>query len=389
MSLPPPSEKPAESPAPWNRPDFLPEAPLEGYGYLGPHGPHACTLEELRALATNGPVERVFFAWRPGVGRLEPVSALPELFDDLKRWHLAQARGILRDKLQWAAMVGAGIWLLGPKLGYPMSWLVMMWAAFFGVPVVDALFRLREWKKAAPENASETAEATRFFHWLGWRKTSKTTHVIIGALVAVFLLSNVYGMERAIAGFAMSEQGVRAGLWWQPLTCFFLHGGLIHLAFNCMALSRLGRWVEAVAEVWWVPLVLLLSTLGGSLAGYVLPPDVPSVGASGGILGLLGFLLALAKLPERHLPTAFHRQLWQWAIYIGMLGLVAYQIVDNAGHLGGLMTGALLGALANATAPAGPPPYRTGWVRYAGAVSALVLAVAGGWMAWIFWQGRP
>lgn len=381
----------SESPEPpWRRPEFLGRAPTEGYGYLSEGVLRTCSLDELRQVVARGPEERVHFVWGPGLGRCVPTAELPEVFEALRASQLARLDEFLRSKLTWAAVVGAGVFLWGERiLGMPLSWLAMMWAAFFLLPIVDGLLRRQEWRQAEPGDAPALGEASRYFHWLAWQRTSRTTHVIIGLLVATWLLSETAGSRWAIKQFAMDTAGVQAGAWWKPLTCFFLHGGPIHLVFNALALSRLGQWVEAMTEAAWVPLILFLATLGGSLAGYVLPPDVPSVGASGGVLGLLGFLIVFCRYPGRSTPAAFLRLLWQWVGYVVVLGLIGWQVIDNAGHLGGLLTGAMLGALANAGLPPGHPPARARWVAAFGWPAAAVLGVTALWMLWAFWQRKP
>jgi membrane associated rhomboid family serine protease len=367
--------------------DFLPTAPPDGYGYLTEHGRRSCTLEELREAVARGPEERVHFVWRPGTGRCVPAGEVPELFESLRQAQLARVREVLKTKAFWAMISGLGIYFFGERLlGLPFSWLVMLWGAFFVLPMADALVRRREWTRTTVAETPDLGEASRFMHWLAWRRPTKTTHVIIGALVITWLLSETAGLNRSVAAFGMDEAGVREGAWWKPLTCFFLHGGIVHLVFNALALSRLGQWVEGMTEAAWVPLILFLSTLGGSLAGYLLPPDVPSVGASGGVLGLLGFLMVFCRLPARRIPRAFQRQLWQWVGYVALLGLIGLKVIDNAAHLGGLLAGAGLGAVANATLPRTHPPVSATWVPLVGWPAAAVMAGTAAWMAWTFWM---
>jgi membrane associated rhomboid family serine protease len=316
-----------------------------------------------------------------------PTAELPEVFDALRGAQLARADEVLRTKTLWAVIAGLAGYFLGEQLlGMPLSWLAMMWGAFFLLPMVDAIVRRREWSRATVADGPALGEASRFLHWLMWRKASRTTHVIIGVLVATWLLSEAAGLNQSVAVFGMDEAGVRAGKWWKPLTCFFLHGGIVHLVFNSLALSRLGQWVEGVTEAAWVPLILLVATLGGSLAGYLLPPDVPSVGASGGVLGLLGFLLVFSRPRERSIPPAFQRLLWQWVGYVALLGLIGWQVIDNAAHLGGAAAGAALGVLANRWLPRSHPPARASWVPSIGWSAAAALAATAGWMIWVFWQ---
>jgi rhomboid protease GluP len=372
---------------PWQQPDFLPSAPLDSYGYLSDHGRRECTLEDLRREVALGPDEDVHFVWQPGLGRCVPTGEAPVVFDALRKAQLDRVRVVLRSKATWALVTGVGVYFFGERLlGMPFSWLAMLWGAFFALPIIDCLVRQREWSRMTVADAPELGEASRFMHWLSWCTPTKTTHVIIGVLVVIWLLSEAAGVNRAIVAFAMDEQGVNAGAWWKVLTCFFLHGGIVHLVFNAMALSRLGQWVEGLTEAAWIPLILLVATLGGSLAGYLLPPDVPSVGASGGVLGLMGFLLVFCRASERAIPRAFQRQLWQWAAYVLLLGLIGWKVIDNAAHVGGLLAGAGLGAVANATLPRVSPPVRAVWVPLVGWTSAAILAGTAAWMGWVFWK---
>lgn len=382
--MPPPLPA-ADGLPPWKRPDFLGRAPSEGFGYLSEHSARPCSLEELREAVVRGPEERVHFVWGPESGRLVPTAELPEVFDALRGAQLGRAEEVLRSKTMWAVVTGLGVYLFGEQLlGLPRSWLAMMWGAFFLLPMVDAVVQRRQWARASVADAPALGEASRFLHWLAWRPTSKTTHLIIGALVVTWLLSEAANLDRSIRVFAMDTAGVKAGAWWKPLTCFFLHGGIVHLVFNSMALSRLGKWVEGLTEAAWVPLILLLSTLGGSFAGFVLPPDVPSVGASGGVLGLLGFLLVFSRHPGRAVPPAFQRLLWQWVAYVVVLGLIGWKVVDNAAHVGGLLAGAGLGAIANAILPGSHPPVRSPWAATLGWPAAAWLAATAAWMIWAF-----
>lgn len=387
MPSPTLAASPDAAPPPWRRPDFLGPAPLEGYGYLAGGVPRACSLDELRQAMAHGSRTPVHLVWRPGAGRFVPAAEVPELFDALREAELARLGDFLHSKIKWALVAGVAVFFWGEQLLHmPLSWLVMLWAAFFLLPIIDGLLHRQNWRQATAAEAPALGDETRFFHWLAWQRPTRTTHFIIGAMIATWLLGESAGSAWTLSQYAMDGAGVRAGAWWKPLTCFFLHGGIIHLVFNSLALSRLGRWVEALTEAAWVPLILLLSTLGGSLAGYVLPPDVPSVGASGGVLGLLGFLLVFSRHPGRALPRALERQLWRWVGYVAVLGVIGWQVIDNAGHLGGFCTGAILGAIANESLPPTPPPARARWVGLVGWPAAGVLALTAAWMLWTFVQ---
>jgi membrane associated rhomboid family serine protease len=141
----------------------------------------------------------------------------------------------------------------------------------------------------------------------------------------------------------LDKAKVAAGEYWRLFTVTLLHGSLIHLGLNMYALWIIGPIVER----WYGPIRFLLFYLacaaGGSVASFI-ASDVPAVGASGAIFGLFGLLLVASRL---HNPV--DRQSRMLVSQLGMLivinivfGFVVPNI-DNAAHIGGLVTGAFLG----------------------------------------------
>ncbi|MFD2785419.1 rhomboid family intramembrane serine protease [Hymenobacter rubripertinctus] len=147
---------------------------------------------------------------------------------------------------------------------------------------------------------------------------------------------------------------------WRLLTSTFLHGGVAHLVMNMASLVFLGLLTERLTGSRRLLWVYLVSGVGGSLASlWWHSQGVNSVGASGAIFGLYGLLLA--TLVRR--PAVFSRSerytvlLFVLYLMVGSLvgGLQAHT-TDNAAHVGGLLTGAALGAVLPAPAPPSPPP---------------------------------
>lgn len=141
---------------------------------------------------------------------------------------------------------------------------------------------------------------------------------------------------------------------WRLLTSVFLHGGVGHLLLNMASLVFLGLLTERLTGSRRLLLVYLLCGIAGSLASlWWHTQGVNSVGASGAIFGLYGLLLAtLVRRPTAlSKPQRYTVGLFVLYLLAGSLagGLQAHA-TDNAAHIGGLLTGAVLGA----TFP--PPP---------------------------------
>lgn len=124
------------------------------------------------------------------------------------------------------------------------------------------------------------------------------------------------------------------GEWWRLITANFLHGGLLHLAFNSMSLFNLGPLAETIYGTYRF-LVLYLAT---GLSGFLVSTfwsDSLSIGASASICGLIGAMYAFGRI-------SFNSQLksvaLRWVIAIAVFGLLV-PAIDNAAHLGGLAAG--------------------------------------------------
>jgi rhomboid protease GluP len=197
--------------------------------------------------------------------------------------------------------------------------------------------------------------------WVRRETSVGLTHVIFGINVAVFLgmalaSSNVMEFPGALLLHWGANFGpyTLSGEWWRLLSNVFVHGGIIHIAFNMWCLWNLGALSESLYGRWTYAAVYLLCGVGASLGSVAWHPGVPSVGASGAIFGLAGALIAAFKLGEFSVPRAALsgtlRSLAMFVVYNLFFGAVI-GTTDNAAHIGGLVTGLILGALIARLAP--------------------------------------
>lgn len=180
------------------------------------------------------------------------------------------------------------------------------------------------------------------------------TYILIGCLIAVTIVQ--LNIETVESIFEIGEQSafiaglvkplVREGEWWRILTAATLHGIFpLHLYFNAQAFYGFGTLIEVLSNRAHLAIVFLLSIIGGGLLSLFFMPNAISIGASGGIMGLIGYLAVYGYRRRKQLPPDFLKTMLINIGFIAAFGLVAYQIVDNFGHLGGLLTGAIYGFL--------------------------------------------
>src|ERR1017187_1731001 len=127
--------------------------------------------------------------------------------------------------------------------------------------------------------------------------TISLTQIIFGANVAVFLAtayasSSVMDFPGDVLYWGANYGPYTlSGQWWRLVTYMFLHGGLMHIAFNMWCLWDLGALCESLYGRWTYAAIYLITGFAGGLASVGWNPGTLSVGASGAIFGLAGALI--------------------------------------------------------------------------------------------------
>ncbi len=207
-----------------------------------------------------------------------------------------------------------------------------------------------------------------FGHWLGWLFGGRTDLVAGVMIVCVALYGATLALDVKGIGFAgllsllspSSEAlytfGMTGGLawssghYWTVATATFLHGGLIHLGFNMLWLRNLGPTVmKEMGPSRFLVTFLLTGILGALIANmysvwFLNEVPWPSIGASGGVFGLMGVLLAFGRRRGGAWGRQLQSQMAMWGLIAGGIGFVMPG-VNNAAHVGGFASGIALGYL--------------------------------------------
>ncbi len=133
------------------------------------------------------------------------------------------------------------------------------------------------------------------------------------------------------------------GQYWRILTGAALHGGAVHLLLNCYALYVLGKLIETLSNRAHLAIIFLLSAIGGGVLSLIFLPDGVSVGASGGIVGFLGYLAVYGFLRRKLLSDAFLKNMLFNIGFIALYGIFLNHHFDNYVNLGWLIVGAVYG----------------------------------------------
>ena len=260
---------------------------------------------------------------------------------------------------------------------------------------------------SSQQQRPQDREAVRFARAI-LARPYKFTVILIVANLFVFLMmweSSRMNSEVLWSGFderVLATYGAKLNYlinqyrqWWRLITPMFVHVNLPHLFINMFSLWMIGPYVEklygsAKFVVFWVfsgivSIVASYLTVQPGLATSGLGrflfknADNPSAGASGALFGLVGVLFVFGIKFRRELPEGFKR-----AFGVGMLPIIIINLIigylgrgfiDNAAHLGGLVTGTVLALAAEYRRPGDRTSVSVVW-RILQALS-LVIVVAG------------
>ena len=135
------------------------------------------------------------------------------------------------------------------------------------------------------------------------------------------------------------------GAWWRMLTAPMLHGNAIHFLMNAGGILYLGRRTETLARWPHLLIVFVAAAWVGGLATFYWFPNKIAVGASGGLMGLLGFMLVFETLHSRLVPKPARRRLLAGVLMMMVIGVIGMSFIDNAAHAGGLLAGMAYAAI--------------------------------------------
>lgn len=131
--------------------------------------------------------------------------------------------------------------------------------------------------------------------------------------------------------------------WWSLLAANYLHGNILHILFNMLAVRQLST---LVMEEYGTYRTIILYTLGGVIGFFIsyLAGVRFTIGASAAVCSLIGATLYFGKSRGGVYGQAVYRQVRGWVVGLFLFGLMLPGI-NNWGHGGGLLAGFLLGYL--------------------------------------------
>jgi len=163
----------------------------------------------------------------------------------------------------------------------------------------------------------------------------------IGAVVGPSVTVPSDGLPRlgAFPSFGDVYVGIDGGGAYRLITAMFIHYGLLHVLLNMWALWVLGRNLEAVLGPLRFLALYLLAGLGGNVAAYLVDPSALSAGASTAVFGLFAAFFIVLRRLKRDTSAVIG------ILAINLVLTFTVSSISIAGHIGGLVTGGLVGTI--------------------------------------------
>lgn len=392
----------------WARPDAFPPSPGgAAWGWTDLKG-RAYPCESAEALADAVRKDRdgaLELAWSPASDRLVVPEEIPEIREALLAarernvrvdFDLARRRLLVMSLLLGGSVIYqfATGWQELPRVGaaegvtlvlrrmaasVTLGLLVIVWLVFGFIPFYQYWKKRRELGGWSAGRIATLAPVYRFESWLVLQR-APLTWVFLALIAVVYVFQVVAPNDIAAAGLLKDARA--AGDWWRLFTAPFLHGFLPHLLMNGAAMWYLGRRMEVLAGWPHLPLVFLIAAwTGGEFSAQLVA--APTVGASGGLMGWLGFLLVFETLHGRLVPRKSRRRLLAGVLLTALIGLVGFRFIDNAAHAGGLLAGMFYAWIVFPKSVSPRRPHPRAADRIAGGVAMGVLAAAAGFAVWL------
>ncbi len=180
--------------------------------------------------------------------------------------------------------------------------------------------------------------------------TYMVTPILIYLNVLVFLLMCAGGVspiqpsvDALFAWGGVNRQAVVAGQSWRMITYMFLHAGFLHILFNMFALVYIGQLLEPLQGKFRFAVSYILSGVCAGLLSMLMHPYSVGVGASGAIFGMYGVFLAMltTNFISRTARNTMMRSILFFVVFNLFMGMQGN--VDNAAHIGGLVSGIIIG----------------------------------------------
>ena len=156
--------------------------------------------------------------------------------------------------------------------------------------------------------------------------------------------------ENQLYFFSLEETYLVKAEYWRIFTPALMHFSLTHLLFNCLWIYVVGLEIQKLQGRLTLMLIVLITGIFANFFEFFLYESVRFGGLSGVVYGLFGFCFAKEIILKQHhfgLPPSLYTfiLIWLFVGYTDILYYLGFGMVANGAHLGGLLSGILMGII--------------------------------------------
>lgn len=324
----------------WDVPESVPvKSSIMDYGYVIKGQTIGCTRNELveSLLQRRGEID---FVWTPDTSQPVHPERVPFLVGALREIESASAR----KWILWGAAVVAFaviVAFVSESWGKLSRDIIFTFGALLLAAGNTRYWRSRTYSQ---EDAVNDASATRFEVWVQKKSVSVYTTAVIGFLCLVSIVAGIADNADALAGLV--KPAVWRGEVWRLFTAPLLQSELTHFIINAAGLFYLSKRTEQTLHRALVPLLFLVSAVTGSVFSLMFDPLTTSVGgATGGVMGLVGFIAMAGFLDRTNYPVRYFQRMILLMVAFFGVNLFGFEFFDPAAGAGGIVAGGILGWL--------------------------------------------
>jgi membrane associated rhomboid family serine protease len=170
------------------------------------------------------------------------------------------------------------------------------------------------------------------------------TTILLAINILAYIIPMVTGID--LKGWGTNYGPLTlSGEYWRLFSAGFLHADILHIGFNMWCLWSLGRLSERLFGKWQTFAIYMVTGVGGALLSIANKPEHGELGASGAIFGIVGAVMAGVKFGDLNISAGEKRAILSSVVTFSVINFALgfSGNIDNMCHLGGFVTGLLIG----------------------------------------------
>ncbi|HEX5888636.1 MAG TPA: rhomboid family intramembrane serine protease [Pyrinomonadaceae bacterium] len=334
------------------------------YGYIGNKGPIGCTARELLEVVVQRQKE-ISFVWTPGTPEPVRPEQVPFLIGALRDTKTTEARNWIVFGFSAMTLGISSAYVFEDSMGLDRN--VFLALGAFCLAMGNTMYwRSRSYTQ---ENAVSDASTARFDTWVYRKSLSVYTIAILASCALATMVASWAADSTALAGLVKSA--VWDGEVWRLFTAPLIHAEFRHFLISAAGLIHFTKITEQTIHRALVPLLFIVTAVMGSVCSLLFDPVISSMGgASGGLMGLVGFIAAAAFVDRTYYPDGYFKRMLVIMVTFFAVNIFGFEFFDPTAGFGGLVTGGILGWL---SAKLALPPISGKLAKLIGAGGVLAL----------------